>query len=167
MGIIVEFNPNLALREHGTSGRLEEECVPKNLERGGRYRFLKEGQRNYWLEGEIPLRITEGNQKLSRPIASVVILEATHFTKDAQVYLAIRKAFAKEDLAMLRFAMFRQLNGEVSAKNVEEVGEKFLDTYKEINAQLSHPLKDKVHAYVKRYMPPFFILQQIPSNIYW
>ncbi len=82
-------------------------------------------------------------------------------TKDAQVYLAIRKAFAKEDLAMLRFAMFRQVYGDVTEKNVEEIGEKFHDGYKEINKQLNHPLKDKVHTYIKRYMPPFFIMQHI------
>lgn len=82
-------------------------------------------------------------------------------TKDAQVYIAIRKAFAKEDLSMLRFAMFRQIYGELNQKNVEYIGEKFSDGYKEINAQLNHPLKDTMHAYIKRYMPPFLILQQI------
>lgn len=86
MGIQVEFNPNLALREHGTQGRLEEECLPKNLGAGKSYPFLKSGQRNYWLEGEIPLLITQGNQELSRPIASIIILEATHFIKDDRIY---------------------------------------------------------------------------------
>ena len=79
MGIQVEFNLDLALRRHGSMGRLEEECVPEKLEIEKIYPFLKDGQRNYLFEGEIPLRITEGNQKLSRPIASVVILETTHF----------------------------------------------------------------------------------------
>jgi hypothetical protein len=79
MGIKVEFNPDLALRKTDTLGRLEEECIPKKLEAGSIYNFLKEGQRVYWLEGEIPLLITEGNQELSRPIASITILENTHF----------------------------------------------------------------------------------------
>ncbi len=78
MGIQVEFNPDLALRAHGTKGRLEEECIPNKLEVGKEYHFLKQGQRNYWLEGEIPLVVTEGNQNLSKPIASIKILEATH-----------------------------------------------------------------------------------------
>lgn len=82
-------------------------------------------------------------------------------TKDAQVYLAIRKAFAKEDLSMLRFAMFRQLYGELNEKNIERISEQFAEGYKEINVQLNHPMKDKVHAYIKRYMPPFFIMQHI------
>lgn len=78
MGIKVEFNPDLALRAFGTPGRLEPECLPKTLEPGKIYEFLKEGQRNYWLEGEIPLLETQGNQQLSRPLASITILDATH-----------------------------------------------------------------------------------------
>jgi hypothetical protein len=49
------------------------------LEAGKVYEFLKQGQRNYWLQGEIPLLETKGNQQLSNPIASIIILESTHF----------------------------------------------------------------------------------------
>ncbi|MBU0894745.1 MAG: hypothetical protein KKF48_00590 [Nanoarchaeota archaeon] len=86
MGIQIEFNPDLALRKHETAGRLEHECLPKVLEVGKIYRFLKKGQRNYWLEGEIPLLETKGNQKLSRPLASIKILEATHFKVKEKTY---------------------------------------------------------------------------------
>lgn len=89
MGIQVEFNPDLALRnikEFKRGKRELDECVPENLEAGNVYDFLKEGQRNYWLDGELPLLETEGNQKLSRPIASIVILESTHFKKDGKIY---------------------------------------------------------------------------------
>jgi len=79
MGIQVEFNPDLALRKFGSENRLEEECLPEKLEKGKIYPFLKRGQRNYWLEGEIPLLETNGNQKLSRPLASITILESKHF----------------------------------------------------------------------------------------
>ncbi len=82
MDIKVEFNPDLALRDFGTSNREETECLPRKLIRGQIHSFLKEGQRNYWLEGEIPLLETRGNQELSRPLASVTILEATHFLRD-------------------------------------------------------------------------------------
>ena len=82
-------------------------------------------------------------------------------TRDAQVYIAIKKAFAKEDLAMLRFGLFQQIYGELNEKNVERIGEKFIDGYKEINKQLEHPLKDAVYSYVRRYMPAFFILFDI------
>jgi hypothetical protein len=86
MGIQVEFNPDLALRKFKTIGRLEEECLPEALEKDGIYSFLKKGQRNYWLEGEIPLKETKGNQELSRPIASIRILEATHFLIKGELY---------------------------------------------------------------------------------
>ena len=82
MGIQVEFNPDLALRDFKqfkAGKRKKEECLPERLQVGKTYPFLKQGLRNYWLEGEIPLLETEGEGRLSRPLASVVILEATHF----------------------------------------------------------------------------------------
>ena len=86
MGIKVEFNPVLALRASGTVDRAEEECIPKSLEAGKTYKFLKQGQRLYWLEGEIPLAETKGNQQLSRPLASITILEAVHVLINNQVH---------------------------------------------------------------------------------
>ena len=89
MGIQVEFNPDLALRdisEFKKGNRKEEECIPENLESGEVYPFLKKDQRNYWLFGEIPLLQTKGNGVLSRPRASIVILEATHFLEDNEMF---------------------------------------------------------------------------------
>lgn len=84
MGIQVEFNPDLALRNIAEvkNGRKKEECIPEHLEAGKVYDFLKQSQRNYWLQGEIPLLETKGNQQLSKPLASIIILEATHFMHD-------------------------------------------------------------------------------------
>lgn len=86
MGIQVEFNPDLALRKFGTTNRHKDECFPENLEVNKVYNFLKEGQRNYWFGGEIPLLETKGNQQLSRPLASVKIIEATHLLIDNKVW---------------------------------------------------------------------------------
>ena len=89
MGIQIEFNPDLALRdmsEYKVGNREIEECIPEPLEVGREYSFLKKGLRNYWLMGEIPLLKTEGGEKLSSPIASVVILEATHFLRNGEPY---------------------------------------------------------------------------------
>jgi len=85
MGIQVEFNPDLALRKHGTEGRESDECLPAKLEAGDIHRFMKKGQRNYWLEGEIPLLITKDG-KLSKPIASIRIVNATHYLQGKEVY---------------------------------------------------------------------------------
>lgn len=85
MGIQVEFNPDLALRnisEYKVGNRKVEECVPQELAVGKKYPFLKFGMRNYWLEGELPLLETKGEGNLSNPLASIVILEVTHFLID-------------------------------------------------------------------------------------
>lgn len=89
MGIKVEFNPDLALRnisEFNNGNRKKEECIPENIKAGDIYSFLKKEQRNYWLFGEIPLIETKGGEILSRPKASIIILEATHFILDGKIY---------------------------------------------------------------------------------
>ncbi|MDO8241028.1 MAG: hypothetical protein Q7T51_03560 [Candidatus Moranbacteria bacterium] len=96
MGIKVEFNPDLALRdiaEFKNGNRKLEECVPENLEIGKVYDFLKSGQRLYYLSdsefygnGQLPLMKTSGNENLSRPLASIKILEATHFLDQGEVW---------------------------------------------------------------------------------
>ncbi|MBU0958286.1 MAG: hypothetical protein KKF56_05765 [Nanoarchaeota archaeon] len=86
MGIQVEFNPDLALRAFNTEEREPEECLPEKLETETKHSFLKKGQRNYWLEGELPLLETKGNQQLSRPLASIIILEITHFKKNEEIW---------------------------------------------------------------------------------
>ncbi len=81
MGILTEYNPDLALRifsEYKKGKRKIDECVPEDIKAGRVYPFAKKGQRNYWLEGEVPLVITKGKQRLSKPIASIRVLEATH-----------------------------------------------------------------------------------------
>jgi len=88
MGIQVEFNPDLALRNYSefqAGRRAEEECLPQNLQAGQTYKFLKKEARNYWLQGELPLLETKGNAELSKPLASIIILSATHFLLNGEV----------------------------------------------------------------------------------
>lgn len=89
MGIQIEFNPDLALRnisEYKNGDREEEECIPENLEKGKSYTFLKRGQRNYWLNGELPLLETKGDEVLSRPLASINIEKVEHFKKEGEIW---------------------------------------------------------------------------------
>ena len=96
MGIKIEFDPDLALRDYSEfekRNRKKEECIPQNLETGKTYLFLKKGLRTYWLsddpewsKGEMPLCITTGDEKLSRPIASIKIIEVTHFLQNSEPY---------------------------------------------------------------------------------
>jgi hypothetical protein len=89
MGIQVEFNPDLALRnfqQHTIGCRDAEECIPEELVSGRTFDFKKKGQRNYWLQGEIPLLETMGSQHLSRPLASIRIIEAMHYIEKGEVW---------------------------------------------------------------------------------
>ena len=89
MGIKVEYNPDLALRnieEYKAGRRKIEECFPESITEGQVYDFLKRDQRNYWFFGEIPLIETKGSEVLSRPKASIIILEATHFALDGEMW---------------------------------------------------------------------------------
>jgi hypothetical protein len=96
MGIQVEFNPDLALRNisaYKSGKRKIEECIPKPLKKGKVYNFLKKGLRIYylsdnlfWGKGQIPLMRTQGDEKLSRPLASIKILEATHFLNKGEIW---------------------------------------------------------------------------------
>jgi hypothetical protein len=89
MGIQVEFNPDLALRnisEFNNGNRKREECIPDNLQAGQEHEFLKQGLRNYWLGGELPLVETKGNQQMSKPVASVIIREVTHIMIDGEPF---------------------------------------------------------------------------------
>ncbi len=104
MGIQVELNPDLALRnyaEFSAGRRKKEECIPKKLQVGRVYSFLKKGQRNYWLQGEIPLLETKGEQVLSRPKASIRISTVTHLIKQGEVWTQgtykIVTVFANDD----------------------------------------------------------------------
>jgi hypothetical protein len=79
---------------------VREECLPERLGEGKQYPFLKKGQRNYYLEGEVALLITNGKE-LSDPIASIKILEATHFNRGYEIWTRglyeIVKVFDNED----------------------------------------------------------------------
>ena len=89
MGIAVEFNPDLALRnisEFKNNKRRIEECIPEPLDEGKIYDFLKKEQRLYYILGEVPLLETKGGGDLSEPIAIVVILEATHFKENGEIF---------------------------------------------------------------------------------
>lgn len=96
MGIQVEFNPDLALRdisEFKAGLKKKEECLPEVLEKDKVYDFLKSGQRLFWLDdsefwgnGQFPLCRTNGKAELSRPIASIKMLEVTHFMEEGKIW---------------------------------------------------------------------------------
>lgn len=82
-------------------------------------------------------------------------------TKNAQVYLAIRKAFARDDVAFLRFHMFGQIFGRLTEKNIEQIAKGFPKGFAEVNRQLNYTYKDRIFAYIKKRTATFLILEDI------
>ncbi|MBI4078766.1 MAG: hypothetical protein HY429_00480 [Candidatus Levybacteria bacterium] len=91
----------------------------------------------------------------------VTIVDDTTQTRDAQVYLAIRKSFAKDDIAFLRYNLFYQIFGQLTDASVERIANTFPKGYEEIDRQLHHRAKDKIFSYVKRRAAIFLILEDM------
>lgn len=91
----------------------------------------------------------------------VDIVDGSSQDKDVQVFIALRRAYGKEDLPLLRYHLFVQYFGKLGEENIEKVADRFLEGYSEINRQLNSPLKDKVYTYVKNQVVPFYILEDV------
>lgn len=105
MSINVRFAPDLVLRnfsEHLSGAKQKEECIPQDLKKDGVYSFLKKGQRVYWLDGEQPLLEKSIDDEISPPIASVILLEATHFKEGGKIWTRgkykVKKLLAKGEV---------------------------------------------------------------------
>ncbi len=91
----------------------------------------------------------------------VQITDDTAETKHVQVYLAVRRAYAKDDVAFIRFALFEQIFGRLSQHTIEGAIQGFKTGYQEIKKQLSYKLKEKIYQNVKKQTPVFLILEDV------
>lgn len=91
----------------------------------------------------------------------VAIVDDNEQTRDAQVYLAVRRAFARDDIAFLRYHLFQLYFGELTWASLDHVVLSFSEGFKEINQQLAYPRKDRIYSYVKKRAAVFFILEDI------
>src|SRR3989344_3750546 len=91
----------------------------------------------------------------------VVISDDSNTTKDAQVFLSIRRTYANQDLPLLRYHLFIQIFGELTENNLEHIAINFLEAYKQINYQINYPFKDKLITFFKNQSIPFYILEEI------
>lgn len=91
----------------------------------------------------------------------VTITDDSEETKAAQVFMAIRKAYARDDLAFLRYHLFCQYFGRLTHKTLEFTVNHFPQGYKEIMKEFNYPAKDKIYTYVKKRTATFFILEDI------
>ena len=91
----------------------------------------------------------------------IMIKDDSEETRDIQVFIAVRKAFAKDDIAFLRFHLFEQYFGRLTKENIHTVAATFTKGYKELEQQINYPLKDRIISYVKKQLPPFLIFAEI------
>ncbi|MBI2613437.1 MAG: hypothetical protein HYW62_01570 [Candidatus Levybacteria bacterium] len=91
----------------------------------------------------------------------ITIKDDTSETRDIQIFIAVRRAFAKDDIAFLRFHLFEQYFGKVSEDNIQKIAENFAKGYRELERQINYPLKERIISYVKKQLPPFLIFAEI------
>lgn len=82
-------------------------------------------------------------------------------TTDAQIFIAIRRSYAKDDIALLRYQLFLQYFGALDQSSLDTIGSHFTDGFKLINQQLTYPLRNKIYLEVKKFTPAFLILEDI------
>lgn len=95
---------------------------------------------------------------------NIVIKDDSEQNRDIQLFIAVRRAFAKDDIAFLRFHLFEQYFGRVTEENVRTVALNFAKGYREFGKQLNYPLKERIISYVKKQLPPFLIFAEILRN---
>lgn len=91
----------------------------------------------------------------------IVIADDTEQNKDVQAFIAVRKSFAKDDIALLRYHLFTQYFGKVTKDSVREVADSFKKGYDEIQSQLQYPRKDRIFTFARSKSAIFFILEDV------
>ena len=91
----------------------------------------------------------------------IEIPDDTEETKNAQVYIAVRRAFARDDVAFLRYHLFRLYFGKLTKENTDEIAANFPKGHKEIMYELTYPKRERIFAYIKRRAAAFLILEDV------
>lgn len=91
----------------------------------------------------------------------ITITDEPEETRDAQVYIAIRRAYARDDIAFLRYHLFLQYFGEVSHESIKQIAKDFSNGYEEITKQLKYTKRETIYAYVKKRTAVFLILEDL------
>ena len=91
----------------------------------------------------------------------VVISDDTEEVRDIQVFIAVRRAYANDDLAFLRFHLFNQYYGKISGHSLDNISDDFPSGIKMIDTQFKYPAKDKIYSYIKNQTIPFLILDDV------
>jgi hypothetical protein len=94
----------------------------------------------------------------------VVITDDSEETTNAQIFMAVRRAFARDDLAFLRYHLFSQYFGKLTPQTLDYTVNNFPTGYSELIRELNYPAKDRIYTYVKRRTAAFFIMEDILST---
>ena len=92
---------------------------------------------------------------------SVTITDDKPENKDIQVFIAVRRTFAKDDKAFLNYHLFKQYFGEITEHSISHIVSTFNEGYQEITKQLNYKLKERIMSYAKKQLPPFLIFGDI------
>ena len=120
------------------------------------------------LSSEIEDILKPGNEKdlMSNFIyqlfkSRIDITDDSEETRDIQVFIAVRRAYANDDLALIRYRLFKQYFGKVTEDNLKKIAHNFLVAKNKFEEQFSYPLKDKIYTYIKNQTIPFLILEDV------
>lgn len=108
-----------------------------------------------------PEREAMGNYIFHSLHPNITLENETEESVSVQLFIAIRRTYTKDNLALLRFNLFRQYFGDINAASYEKVVAGFEEAYENIEMAINHKLRYKITNYVKRYIPPFLILEDI------
>lgn len=148
---------------------LKLEDLVRERHRGNRLKM------NEWIlqllscEIERILRTSDEKELLTKYVFQILsknirITDQSEDYRDIIVFIAVHKAFGKEDLPMLRFALFAQMFGNISNRNVEQVAEVFPQACNRIQEYIDSPYKDKVYNYIRKQVAAFYILEDVFSK---
>lgn len=91
----------------------------------------------------------------------VEISDDTEETRDAQVYMAVRKAFARDDEAFLKYHLLQLYFGKLTEHSVHTIADGFMKGYQEMIHELHYQRKERIYNFVKRRTAVFLILEDV------
>ncbi len=91
----------------------------------------------------------------------ITIEDDSEEARDIQIFIAVRRSFANDDLAFLRYHLFKQYFGTLTEVNLNKISDNFMGGLNKINAAFNYPLKDRIYNYIKNETVPFLILDDV------
>lgn len=136
------------------------------------HRILKEGDAYEWIFDLMSSDLEDllnphqereamGNYIFHALSPNITLENETEEVKNLQLFIAVRRSYARENLALLRYSLFKQYFGELTPHNYQKVENHFKEAHAEIESSINYPRRYKISNYVKRYIPPFLILEDM------